>query len=181
MHVHLPGWHHSPSSPLYLRQHRLGLGQPEGHLHRPVQRRWRGQRGAGLLRLAGLGIQCAKAPAAVRLERAHAEFFGQGEGLLVVGLGRLDLWGIAVRGDLAEEPQGLGLVSPFFVLAGELEGTLGKLACVLHAAGQQIGLAHAGTGRADWKPCRIEDACATACSSSGRASADPPEQGIRRA
>ena len=36
--------------------------------------------GTGLLALADRGIQGAETPVAVRLERAHAEFFGQGEG-----------------------------------------------------------------------------------------------------
>jgi len=36
---------------LHLRQRRLGLGQPEGHVHGPVQVDGSGQRSAGLLRL----------------------------------------------------------------------------------------------------------------------------------
>ena len=56
---------------------------------------------------------------AVGLERAHAEFLGQGEGLLVVGFGRLDLRGLALRRNVAEEAQGIRLVAPFLVLTGE--------------------------------------------------------------
>jgi hypothetical protein len=37
------------------------------------------------------------------LERAHAEFLGQGEGLLVVGCGQLDLQGLTSCSDLADE------------------------------------------------------------------------------
>ena len=43
------------------------------------------ERGTGLLPLAGRGIQRAQAAVAVGLERAHAQFLGQGEGLAVVG------------------------------------------------------------------------------------------------
>ena len=45
---------------LHLRQRRLGLGQPEGHCHLPVEREGRRQLSAGLLPLTGRGIQCAK-------------------------------------------------------------------------------------------------------------------------
>ena len=41
----------------------------------------RRQRGTSLLLLAGRRIQRAQAAVAVRLERTHAEFLGQGEGL----------------------------------------------------------------------------------------------------
>ena len=54
-----------------------------------------GQRGAGLLPLAGLAIQRAEAAVAVGHERAHAEFLGQGEGLLVVGFGLRGIGGSA--------------------------------------------------------------------------------------
>ena len=34
----LPGWHQSPSLPIHLRECGFRLGQPECHLHSPVQR-----------------------------------------------------------------------------------------------------------------------------------------------
>src|SRR5262249_28532399 len=49
----------------HLRQRRLGLGQPEGHLHRAVKRDGCGQLGTGLLPLGSRGIQRAKATVAV--------------------------------------------------------------------------------------------------------------------
>jgi hypothetical protein len=55
-----------------------------------------------LLHLAYLAIQGAKTTAAVGLERTHTEFGGQGEGLMVVDLGLIDLWGIAMHGDVTE-------------------------------------------------------------------------------
>ena len=62
----------------------------------------RRQRGAGLLPLAGRGVQRAKAQVAVGLERAHAEFLGQGQGLLVVGFGLCGIGRIGVGLDNAK-------------------------------------------------------------------------------
>src|SRR5262249_35836353 len=91
------------SALLYLGQRCLGLWEPEGHLHCLVQIDSCGELGAGLLPLAGLGIQRAEAPVAVGLERTHAQILGQGEGLLVVRFGWLDLRGIAPRRNIAEQ------------------------------------------------------------------------------
>jgi len=76
------------------------------------------------------------------LERAHAKFLSQGEGLPIVRFGWLDLWGGLMGGDLPEEPQGPRLVSPLLIVTREGEGTPSELDCLLRAAGQQIGLAH---------------------------------------
>ena len=84
--------HHRPST---CASAASVCGQPERHVHGPVQLDGGGQLGAGLLPLAGRGIQRAEAAVAVGLERAHAQLLGQGEGLAVVGFGRLDLRGIA--------------------------------------------------------------------------------------
>ena len=81
---------------------------------------------------------------AVGLERAHAQLFGQGEGLAVVGGGLLVLPGLVMRGDRAEESQVVGLLSPFPVGLGEREGTQGQLVRLLHAPSQHIGLAQPG-------------------------------------
>ena len=100
-----------------MRQRRLRLGQPEGHSHGAVKGNGRRQRSAGLLPPTGLCIQGAKAPVAVGLERAHAQFVGQGESLLVVGFGRRHVWRVPMHGNLAEEPQGLRLPAPCFAAA----------------------------------------------------------------
>src|SRR5262249_22966358 len=91
------------SSPLHLRQRRLGLGSPEGHVDGTVEADGGSQGDAGLCSTAGLVVQPAQPVVTVGLERAHTEFVGQGEGLLVVGFGQLERWGLALRGDLAEE------------------------------------------------------------------------------
>src|SRR5262245_36933840 len=77
-----------------LRQHCLHLRQPEGHGHGLVEVARRAQLRARLRPLAEPGIERAQAAVAVRLERAHAEFLGHGEGLVVVGYGGLALRGI---------------------------------------------------------------------------------------
>src|SRR5262252_9211119 len=84
------------------------------------------------------GIQGAKSPAAMGLERAHAEFLGQGEGLLVMICSRLALRRLALCRDLAEEAQGIRLVASFLVRTRDLQRTLSKGMRLLHAAGQQI-------------------------------------------
>ena len=70
-----------------------------------------------------------EAEVAVGLERAHAQFLGQGEGLAVVGLGWLDVWGLALRGNLAEEPQGLRLVASFLCGHGHARGPARRGRC----------------------------------------------------
>ena len=83
------------------------------HLHGTIQPNGHGQLGARLLSLVCLDVQNAEAEVAVRLERTHAEFLGQGKGLAVVGCSGFDLWGIAMRMERTEEPQGVGFVAPF--------------------------------------------------------------------
>jgi hypothetical protein len=67
----------SGSSPLHLCQRRLGLWEPEGHVHGSIEVDSSGEFGAGLLPLVGGGIQHAQTAAAMGLERAHVEFLGQ--------------------------------------------------------------------------------------------------------
>jgi 2-polyprenyl-3-methyl-5-hydroxy-6-metoxy-1,4-benzoquinol methylase len=58
---------------------------------------------------------------AVGLERAHAEGFGEGEGLTVVGFGQLGLWRLAPRGNIAEQAHGYTLtaVSSAFLVSSQ--------------------------------------------------------------
>ena len=53
----------------HRRQHCFGMGQPERHVHCAAEVNSGRQRRAGLLRLAGLGVQGAEAMVAVGLER----------------------------------------------------------------------------------------------------------------
>ena len=66
---------------LYLRQHRFRCGEPEGHVHGTVHLDGGRERGAGQGSTACLAVQRAETVVTVRLQRAHAEFLGQGEGL----------------------------------------------------------------------------------------------------
>src|SRR5262249_25071571 len=63
---------------------RLGLGEPECHVHGAVQVNGSGEFGMGLLPLARLRVEGAETQVAVRLQWAHAEFLGQNEGLTVM-------------------------------------------------------------------------------------------------
>ena len=54
-------------------------------------------------------------------ERAHAEFFGQSQGLLVVGFGLCGIGGIGVGMDDAKLVQGTRLVAAFLELPGQVE------------------------------------------------------------
>ena len=58
---------------------------------------------------------------AVGLERAHAEFLGQGEGLLVMGFGLLDLRRVTRAPQSRQEAQGIRLVARVPCAAGQVE------------------------------------------------------------
>ena len=53
------------------------------------------------------------------LERAHTEFLGQGQGVLVVGFGLGNIRGMALCGDLTEKPERMGLVTAFLLRTEE--------------------------------------------------------------
>ena len=107
-----------PLLALHLCPRRLGLRQPEGHVHGAVEVQSGRECGAGLLPLANRGIQHTEATVAVGLERAHAECFGQGQGLLVVGFGVRDIGGIGVGMDDAKLVQRERLAPAFLALPG---------------------------------------------------------------
>ena len=74
-------------------------------------------------------------------EWCHAQFFGQGDGLSVEGLGRLDGRRIVLRMNLTEEAQVPGLMAAFLVGTGEIEGLYREVHRLIPAPGQQIGFA----------------------------------------
>jgi hypothetical protein len=125
---------------LHLRQGGFRRREPERHLHGAIQLDGSGQFHARLVVPSGLPIELSEAQMTVSLERAHAEFLGQGEGLAVVVFSRLDLRGITPRRDLAEEAQGIRLVTPFLSLTGIRQHTLGQGVRLLQLAGQQLRL-----------------------------------------
>jgi hypothetical protein len=77
---------------------------------------------------------------AVGHERAHAEVFGQGEGLAVVIFDLSARRRLAPRRNLTEEAQGIGLVAVFLVLAGDRQRAPGEGERVLYVTGQQMCL-----------------------------------------
>ncbi len=119
---------------LHMRQRRCRCGEPEGHVHGTVQLDGGGERGAGQCSTACPAVQRAETAVTVRLQRAHAEFPGQGEGVLIVGLGRLDLRRLAPCCDVAEKAQGIRLVTTFLAFTGERQRTLGEGVRLLQAA-----------------------------------------------
>ena len=62
------------------------------------------------------------------------------EGLPVVGCGRLDVRGIAMRRNLAEEAQSIRLVATFLVRTCKRQGLLSEGVRLLQAASQQLRL-----------------------------------------
>ena len=110
-----------------LPQRRLRLGKPERHVHSAVQLDSGRQLGSGLLCPAGPAVQPAQPLVAVGHERAHAQFFSQGQGLLVVRFGRRHIGGVGVGMDGAKLVQRGRLVAAFLLLPGQVE----RLACVL--------------------------------------------------
>jgi hypothetical protein len=74
-------------------------------------------------------------------ESTHPQLLGQGKGLEVAGVGLFDLRGITMRGNVAEEAQGIRLRTSFLAGTGMLEGTGGKRVRLLQAASAQMCLA----------------------------------------
>jgi hypothetical protein len=56
-------------------------------------------------------VELAKPEVAVGNEGTHAELVGEDEPLVILAFGLHSLGGIAVRSDVTEEPEGIGLVS----------------------------------------------------------------------
>jgi hypothetical protein len=80
----------------------------------------------GLCAVAGAPVQLAEAEVAVGDERAHAELRRESETLLEVGFCGLDLGRIAMGGDLARNPQGVGLDPPLFPVTRQRQGAVGQ-------------------------------------------------------
>jgi hypothetical protein len=136
----------------HVGQRGLQLGQPEGHLHDTVEAPGPGPLGPGLLLMVSPGIQRPQAVVAVGLERAHPQLFGQDEGLAVMGFGRLGIWRLTLCHELTQEPPSPGFVAPFFAGPDEVEGLHGQAFGLLHATGQQEGLALPDDSRREGTP-----------------------------
>src|SRR5262249_57610693 len=74
-HLHAAGWRVPHLASLHLHERGFRLGEPEGHVHRLVQREGRRQLAVGALRLPDRGSEPAQAPGAVGMERAPARAF----------------------------------------------------------------------------------------------------------
>jgi hypothetical protein len=80
----------------------------------------------GLLSLAGHAIQRAEATVAVRLKRAHTQFLGQGEGLIVVGFDLVDVRPFVLCSTRTNEVEGVGLESSLLAGTRDLQGAHGE-------------------------------------------------------
>ena len=60
--------------------------------------------------------------------------------MLVVGLGWLDLRRVVACGDVAEEAQGIRLVTTFLIRTAERQRALGEGVCFLQSTGQHLCL-----------------------------------------
>ncbi len=77
--------------------------------------------------------------------------------------------------DLAEEAQGIGLVTAFLACAGLRQRLLGEGLCLLQAASQQMRLPQGETTeRVQPDTVPLQSICSIACVSSGTASATRP-------
>src|SRR3990170_9048373 len=95
----------------------------------------------GLTHIAFSPVQFAQTNVAMRDERAHTEFFSEGESLAIVAFRLPDIKGIFARRDLAEEPKCVRLVASLFVLTGEAQGALCGGTGIRFPLGQQIRFA----------------------------------------
>src|SRR5215472_14744731 len=87
-----------------LRAHlRFRMVKPEGHLHLAVHRRRRRQMLSGLLVPAGLSKEPAQVEMDVSDEWTHLELCGQGQGLPIAALRRLDVRRVSAGSDFTEQ------------------------------------------------------------------------------
>jgi hypothetical protein len=75
------------------------------------------------------------------LQRAHAQLFGQGEGLTIVGSSLVDTRGLATHDNVTKETVGMRLVAAPDVGTGEIEEASSKCARLVHAADEEQGFA----------------------------------------
>ena len=91
----------------------------------------------------------------MRLERAHAQLLGQGQGLLVVRFGLHGIRGIGVGVDNAKLVQRARFVAAFLLLPGQVERLARVLPGLLAAARQTADLAEPYDPRGELaaRPC----------------------------
>jgi hypothetical protein len=124
-----------------LGQCRFRLGEPERHLHIPVHLDRCGQLGVSLFPLSRLGVYGTETQVAVRLQRVHIKFVGQGKSLAVASVGLFDFWEMALRRDLAEEAQCPRLVAALLMLAADFNRMPGLVQGVFKPSGSQVRFA----------------------------------------
>ena len=94
--------------------------------------------------LAGCGVQDAETPVAVRLERPHTPRLSQGESLMVVRFGLVDVRGMVAHCDVAKQTAGMCLVAVSYVSAGKFVEAFGQRPRCVHTADEQACCAQFG-------------------------------------
>src|SRR6267142_6835840 len=117
------------------------LSQPEAHLHLAVHRRGGREMFTSFLMPSHASTEPAQTQMAVGDDRAHIQFIGEDYGLPVERFSLLVIRRAAMRCDLAQCPEGPGLVHPSLVATGEIEGLIGEPDRVFFSVGQSIRLA----------------------------------------
>src|SRR5262249_59120166 len=102
-------------------QRRLGLVQPEQHVHVAIHRRGSREVLAGFTALAGASVELAEPQVAVGQDRTHAQLVSDGHGLPVRGFGSFRIWWVAMRSDPAQSAERPRFLVPSLVVAGEIE------------------------------------------------------------
>ena len=99
-----------------------------------------GERGTVQDSTAWLAVERAETMVTVCLQRAHAACLGQGESVLLVAHGRRGLGRLLPCGDVAEEAQGIRLVTTFLACTGMHQRAFGEGVCLLQTASPHLGL-----------------------------------------
>ena len=115
---------------------RLGLLEPERHVHLAVHHHGLGEMLTRLLPLGGAQIESAEAEMAVGDEGAHLQFLGQGKRVAVLAAGVFQ--GIVGGGHFAEEPQSPRFVRALTALAGQGQGASGNVEGVFKPPGEDV-------------------------------------------
>ena len=113
-------------------------------------------------------------------QRAHAEFFGQGEGLSVVGFGFFDMLWIAPRRNVTEKVAGHTLRVPrSWCARASARAALSEGLRLLQAAGQRLRLPQGETTeRLNRRPSSLAIACSNRLREQRHGVGDAPAQGI---
>src|SRR6266545_159507 len=106
-------------------QRRLGLIQPESHVHLAVHRRGSREMFAGIATLfRGASVELAETQVAIGHDRTHAQFASEGHGLPVGGFSLFRIGWVAMCSDLAQSAERPRFLVPSLAVAGEIDSLI---------------------------------------------------------